>query len=158
MELVFRNLPEWALQLYERKLDEQVFFPKSYAGIIFGNMIQRIQTLFWLGAAFTLVFQAYWGYWVKDQSVVLLQALPFAMIMASIFQFNNRKKQIQWTKIAMLSMGVFAVAIEWIARTSGNYDNRAWISIPIVPMLLTWFALRAVQKDEAKIRAIDRIR
>jgi hypothetical protein len=58
----------------------------------------------------------------------------------------------------MLTLGAFAVVIEWVARTSGNYDNRAWISIPIVPMLLLWLALRAVQKDEAKIRSIDRIR
>lgn len=151
-------MPEWAVQLYERKLNAQVFFPKSYAGIIFGNMIQRIQTLFWLGAAFSLVFQAYWGYWVKDQNIVLLQSLPFILIIGSILQFKNRKTQIQWTKLAMLLMGVFAVAIEWVARTSGNYDNRAWISIPIVPIVLTWFALRAVQKDEAKIRSIDRIR
>ncbi len=121
-------------------------------------MIQRIQTLFWLGSAFSLVFQGYWGYWVKDQNIVLLQLLTFSLIVGSIFQFNNRKRQIQWTKVAMVSMGVFAVIIEWSARTSGTYDNRAWISIPIVPMLLTWFALRAVQKDEAKIKSIDRIR
>ncbi|MBM3427549.1 MAG: DUF4293 family protein [Bacteroidetes bacterium] len=121
-------------------------------------MIQRIQSLFWLGASVSLTFQAYWGYWVKDQNLVLLQALPVLLIVLSIFQFNNRKRQIALTQWAMISIGLFAVVIEWTARTSGNYDNRAWISIPIVPMLLTWFALRAVQKDEAKIRSIDRIR
>ena len=146
------------MQLYERKLDEQVFFSKSYSGVIFGLMIQRFQTLFWLGAATALAFQAYWGYWVKDQSIVLLQLFPFVLILGSIVQFKNRKRQIQWTKGAMLSMGTFAIVIEWVARTSGNYDNRAWISIPIIPILLAWFALRAVQKDEAKIRSIDRIR
>ncbi len=151
-------MPEWALQLYDRKSNAQVFFPKSYSGVIFGLMIQRIQTLFWLGSAIALAFQAYWGYWVKDQNIVLLQAIPFVLILGSMIQFNNRKRQIQWSKLAMLTLGAFAVVIEWVARTSGNYDNRAWISIPIVPMLLLWLALRAVQKDEAKIRSIDRIR
>jgi len=146
------------VQLYDIKLNAQLFFRKSYAGIIFEFMIQRIQSLFWLGASVSLTFQAYWGYWVKDQNLVLLQALPVLLIVLSIFQFNNRKRQIALTQWAMISIGLFAVVIEWTARTSGNYDNRAWISIPIVPMLLTWFALRAVQKDEAKIRSIDRIR
>jgi hypothetical protein len=136
----------------------QVFFPKSYASIIFGFMIQRIQSLFWLAASGTLLFQAYWGYWVKDQSIVLLQIIPILLLLFTIFQYGNRKKQIQWSKWSMILTGIFALIIEVMARNSNNYDNRAWISIPIIPMLLMWFALRAVQKDEAKVRSIDRIR
>jgi peptidoglycan/LPS O-acetylase OafA/YrhL len=136
----------------------QVFFPKSYVSIIFGCMIQRIQSIFWLAASGTLLFQAYWGYWVKDQNIVLLQIIPILLLLATIFQFNNRKKQIQWSRWSMILTGIFAIVIEVVARNSGDYDNRAWISIPVVPMLFMWLALRAVQKDEAKVRSIDRIR
>ena len=55
--------------------------------------------------------------------------------------------------------GVLAIYI-WLAKVSLGVDWHImpWASFPLISMILTLMATRAILKDEALVRAADRIR
>jgi hypothetical protein len=121
-------------------------------------MIQRIQSLQWLGAIIAMGLQIWINQWMVSKSIHWILMMPIGMLFFVIFDFNNRKRQIKWSKISLVTMLICTIIIESMIR--GNWDDktRVYYSIPIAAFALTYLGMRNVMKDEAKVRSVDRIR
>ena len=150
-------------------------------------MIQRIQTLYLLAVAalgITLLFmpvvqfvspqeaaelrvyelsamggaplQGLWG-------LTLTTALIPLLALVDIFLYKKRILQARlniFTVMLCLGYyGVLAIYI-WLAKVSLGVEWHIipWASIPLICLILTLMATRAILKDEALVRAADRIR
>jgi hypothetical protein len=147
-------------------------------------MIQRIQTLYLaIAAALTAVLfalpfakidvdSANYLYNVKGillegtvkQSgliVAIVTALGLIIHLAAIFLFKNRILQ---KKIVLLGMISLTVLFGLIAYTAYFSFSGAKISLqtgfifPLISIIIDYLAIRGINKDEALIRSIDRIR
>jgi len=99
------------------------------------------------------------GLWGMALATVLIPVLAFV----DIFLFKKRLVQARlniFTVMLCLGWyGVLALYI-WLAKMSMGVDWHIlpWASIPLVCMVLTLMATRGILKDEALVRAADRIR
>lgn len=81
----------------------------------------------------------------------------------TIFGYKNRKAQMCKTRWAMLLVAAYYAALAvyvWLhATATGLTPAFALGSLcPLLSFLFLWIALRAIRKDEALVRAADRIR
>lgn len=155
-------------------------------------MIQRIQTLYLLGASLLMafafflplgiftteageaVFKSYElvgadGVVEKIPSYLMfLTALAMALPLYIIFRYKNRLHQIRFCVVEMvLLVGVLIIEGLYCYRLYSLFDEAyeafaieiRWpIICPVVALLLTWLAMRAIFHDEMLVRAADRIR
>ena len=121
-------------------------------------MIQRIQSLQWLGAITAMVLQIWINQWMVSKDIHWVLLLPIGMLFFVIFDYNNRKRQIRWSKISLVTMLICTIIIESVIRGFWNDKTRVYYSVPIAAFALTYMAMRNVTKDEAKVRSVDRIR
>ena len=100
--------------------------------------------------------QGIWG-------LTLTTALIPLLALVDIFLYRKRILQARlniFTVMLCLGYyGVLAIYI-WLAKMSMGFEWHLipWASIPLVCMILTLMATRAILKDEALVRAADRIR
>ncbi len=100
--------------------------------------------------------QGIWG-------LTLTTALIPLLALVDIFLYRKRILQARlniFTVMLCLGYyGVLAIYI-WLAKMSMGLEWHLipWASIPLVCMILTLMATRAILKDEALVRAADRIR
>lgn len=85
------------------------------------------------------------------------------MAFGAIFMFKNRKRQIKMVNgllIAILLIYVSDLAYAYAFNAHHGTSMRgAWgVVLPFVAYVLCWLARRSVRKDEALVRAADRIR
>jgi 4-amino-4-deoxy-L-arabinose transferase-like glycosyltransferase len=121
-------------------------------------MIQRIQSLQWLGAIIAMTLQIWINQLMVSKIIHWILLLPIGMLLFVIFDYNNRKRQIKWSKISLVTMLICTIIIESMIRGFWNDKTRVYYSVPIAAFALTYMALRNVMKDEAKVRSVDRIR
>lgn len=100
--------------------------------------------------------QGLWGLLVTTLLIPLLA-------LVDIFLYNKRILQARLNIfLAMLCLGYYGVLAlyVWLAKLSMNVDWHImpWASVPLVCFVLTLMATRAILKDEALVRAADRIR
>ena len=150
-------------------------------------MVQRIQTLYLLAVAalgITLLFKPVVQF-VSPQEAAELQvyelsamggaplqglwgltlttALIPLLALVDIFLYKKRILQARlniFTVMLCLGYyGVLAIYI-WLAKVSLGVEWHIipWASIPLICLILTLMATRAILKDEALVRAADRIR
>lgn len=99
------------------------------------------------------------GLWGLLVTTLLIPALA----LVDIFLYNNRILQARLNIFTVLLClgyyGVLAIYI-WLAKVSLSADWHIlpWASFPLISMILTLMATRAILKDEALVRAADRIR
>lgn len=146
-------------------------------------MIQRIQTLYLLAIValgITLCFmpamqlftpeQVYTlgfcstvpdlpGLWVLSLTTALIPLLA----LIDIFLYRRRILQARLNIfLACLCLGYYAVlaTFVWFAGLNLHTDWQVtvWASFPLVSLILTLMATRRILKDEALVRAADRIR
>lgn len=150
-------------------------------------MIQRIQTLYLLAVAalgILLIFmpvlqfvspeeaselQVYelsalggaplQGIWGLTVATVLIPLLA----LVDIFLYKKRILQARLNIFTvMLCLGYYGVLAiyVWLAKMSLGLEWHLipWAAIPLICMILTLMATRAILKDEALVRAADRIR
>ena len=143
-------------------------------------MIQRIQSLYLLGAGLLGVY--FFINFLSELSARVFS--PFDIVTACIhvfliifpfyiiFKFNNRKAQIKLTRILLIISLVKTILImiaPWLilASVAGKVGMPDTIVLapyllamipPIIQLLLTFLALRAIKKDEEKVRSVDRLR
>ena len=104
----------------------------------------------------TVTLQGLWG-------LTLTTALIPLLALVDIFLYKKRLLQARLNIFTVLLClgyyGVLAIYI-WLAKMSLGTDWHIlpWASIPLVCMILTLMATRAILKDEALVRAADRIR
>lgn len=151
-------------------------------------MIQRIQTLYFVivialnalilatgfmnldGETGSLLMSAYN---LKDlQGNVLQKSMPLAtlfhisiiVVAVAVFMFKKRMLQI---RISIFSIVLFLASYGLIFYYFNKYSRELGASfgspgigliIPLINAILLYMALRAIGKDEALVRSIDRIR
>ncbi|MBR1877622.1 MAG: DUF4293 domain-containing protein [Paludibacteraceae bacterium] len=100
--------------------------------------------------------QGLWG-------LTLVTVLIPLLALADIFLYKKRLVQARLNIFTVLLClgyyGVLAIYV-WLAKLSLGVDWHVlpWAAIPLVCMVLTLMATRAILKDEALVRAADRIR
>ena len=100
--------------------------------------------------------QGLWGLLVTTILIPLLA-------LVDIFLYKKRLLQARLNIFSVLLClgyyGVLAIYI-WLAKVSlgAEWHIMPWASFPLVCMVLTLMATRAILKDEALVRAADRIR
>lgn len=104
----------------------------------------------------TVCLKGLWGLLVTTALIPLLA-------LVDIFLYNKRILQARLNIfLAMLCLGYYGVLAlyVWLVKLSMNVDWHIlpWASVPLVCFVLTLMATRAILKDEALVRAADRIR
>ncbi len=100
--------------------------------------------------------QGLWG-------LLLTTLLIPVLALMDIFLYNRRILQARLNIFTVLLClgyyGVLAIYI-WLAKVTLGTDWHIlpWASFPLICMILTLMATRAILKDEALVRAADRIR
>lgn len=130
-------------------------------------MIQRVQSLFlFFSAILSLVILFYAPVFVtKEGDIVLIKSLQFPALFLllsillsiySIFQFNNRLRQLKIVSFARVSITVaFFLLIFNKDDQFQIYFGGALLIIPYVILLLSAYFIK---KDEKLVRSADRIR
>ena len=150
----------------------------------FTNMIQRIQTLYLLVSAILVafLFALPFAEIAKDGAVYLFDAKGISLsgqvtengiaisvligiIMAvhgfAILSFKNRIRQMRVVVFAILAMlGLFGMFFffAYFSFSGAQVSFKISLVFPLVAIILDYLAIRAIGKDEALIRSIDRIR
>ncbi|HLN74458.1 MAG: DUF4293 domain-containing protein [Methylococcaceae bacterium] len=78
-----------------------------------------------------------------------------------ILNYKNRIRQIRFLVLSILLMlGLFGMFFFFTHYTFGNASVSYKVSVffPLIAVILDYLAIRAIGKDEALIRSIDRIR
>jgi hypothetical protein len=98
---------------------------------------------------------------------------PFALIgvlvplvaFASIFLYKNRKLQIRLNIINFLLIDLFylvMIGLMWLTDSRlglpSHWGYNFAASLPAVNMVLTFLAIKGIQKDEKLVRSLDRLR
>ncbi|WP_297093313.1 DUF4293 domain-containing protein [uncultured Draconibacterium sp.] len=147
-------------------------------------MIQRIQTLFILAAGMligSLYLQKFADIIVNDQlhifnafgifkdEELLFSGLPLMILigiiavlhLVALFLYKKRILQIRILAFTMILMlGLFGLFFYF---TYASFEEvkvafKVAVALPIASVILDWLAIRAIGKDEALVRSLDRIR
>jgi hypothetical protein len=107
----------------------------------------------------------------KTWPLILLAGLTIAFAAFSIFLFKRRMVQVKIVMVAFMinlayAFVVFFWAVDKYADTVKNYMHINDMSVtwntgaflPLASLLFIFLAQRAIRKDEAKVRAADRLR
>ena len=86
-----------------------------------------------------------------------------AFCFISIFLYKNRRLQMMVTMISLLmSLASLFIAAFFLIMLDRKVDlTFIWnikAAIPVITAILCWLAYRAIQKDEEKVRSLDRLR
>ena len=148
-------------------------------------MIQRIQSVYLLvsalllgllfllpfaeivkdGAIYTFNFKGILLDGAVQQSGLAISVLTVVLMVLhgfAISSFKNRKRQkmiVIYTMLMLLGTVriVYLLHIPFFQRRSNRFKNGCAI-LPLLAIVIDYLAIRAIDKDEALIRSIDRIR
>jgi peptidoglycan/LPS O-acetylase OafA/YrhL len=142
-------------------------------------MIQRIQSLFLLGASLSGALFAFLP-WAKfhfgegkdsvllkgsDEIITLMPGLTIALLaLVNIFLFADRKRQIRiCTVLFIASIGAMVSAVFRITATSAelkanDFDYQFGMVWPVIAIIFTYMAKHSINKDEKLVRSADRLR
>jgi hypothetical protein len=102
------------------------------------------------------IYSASWG---------LFALLIFSAIvsLANIFLFSNRMLQIRFSIFtAILLVGYYLCFLFFMfvlqEKLEATYHLKWSLALPLIALILDYLALRAIGKDEAMVRAADRLR
>lgn len=144
-------------------------------------MIQRIQTIYlliatllawglpWFLSLWTTadeaLFYAYEGF---NKSNGFLIVIPVLFLLSglitsiAIFKFNNRQLQFVLGRISILInfllLGIFVYFSQNLSGEMQVSEKGIGLLIPIVIIVLIALANRAIKKDEALVKSVDRLR
>ncbi|WP_319503558.1 DUF4293 domain-containing protein [uncultured Draconibacterium sp.] len=147
-------------------------------------MIQRIQTLFMLAAGMligSLYLQKFADIIVNDQlhifnafgifkdEELLFSGLPLMILigiiavlhLVALFLYKKRILQIRilaFTIILMLGLFGLFFYFTYASFEEVKVAFKVAVALPLASIILDWLAIRAIGKDEALVRSLDRIR
>jgi peptidoglycan/LPS O-acetylase OafA/YrhL len=153
-------------------------------------MIQRIQTVYLLLASISLILTIWLpfaGFTTEQTTVVfsifgvsssaatveeisswipyyLLIGLSLGMMLFSISQFKNRKRQLNLGKINYLLLLTIIVLLFLDADSIGKklgidkIEYGLGMYLPVIALAFTFLANRGIKKDEDLIKSVDRLR
>lgn len=149
-------------------------------------MIQRIQTVFLFLAACLSAAQFFLPYEraetgnpattmvvfadtvfnpFDNPGLMGLCALACLVSISAVFLYRNRALQARITGGAMLAsvllIALLAFSLYQISRSiphGGSVQYQAGLVMPLAALLFQWLAGRAIRKDEALVKSMDRLR
>lgn len=94
-----------------------------------------------------------------------LTCLGAIVSLAAIFLFKNRQLQARLSGVssivAILLLGLVAFSTKTTldqTPAGGSVHFAFGLALPVLALLLNWLASRAIRKDEALVRSMDRLR
>ncbi|WP_236974389.1 DUF4293 domain-containing protein [Membranihabitans maritimus] len=100
-----------------------------------------------------------------NTTFIVLAGTIAAIILITIFLYNNRKLQINLSKISIaLIIAFIAIAIYFtfndLSSIESNYtiNPRIGAFLPFASILLLFFAIRGIRKDDKLVKSMDRLR
>lgn len=163
-------------------------------------MLQRIQTLFILGAILVnlvSLFIPVWNYSAGETTEMVsgiaivaeglsaenvstqdFTANPFHIaffaaniliaifLVVTIFQYNNRPKQMAWVQIGVIMLLVEIVILVLLTSRGPYLIDEAGkggmasigFALPVVAVILLWIGRRKIKADDELVKSVDRIR
>ena len=129
-------------------------------------MIQRIQSLYLVCVLFMQLAVMFFaqGAYLKLQQVQCSQLQAghlsiSALLLVILFMYKKRSAQLWLTN---LGVGFILLKLSWglygISLTDFNFNTDFGIVLDLFSIMLLLLAHRAIRKDEALVRSIDRIR
>lgn len=131
-------------------------------------MIQRIQTLYLFGAAIVSTLGAFILPLYATEAEVfkatagmytfLTFGIGMSLFSGAVLLYKNRKLQLAVVRLGMLSaLAMLGFVIQAILATEGAAAS--WgASAPFACIVFAYLASKGIQKDEKKIRSLDRLR
>jgi glucan phosphoethanolaminetransferase (alkaline phosphatase superfamily) len=93
--------------------------------------------------------------------VVLVIALIAVLHVWAIFSFKNRMLQKKMVLVGMISLlGLFGLLFfyAYFSFSGATINLQIGFILPLIAVIVDYLAIRGINKDEALIRSIDRIR
>lgn len=95
--------------------------------------------------------------------VAVFTAISAIWAFVTIFGYKNRRSQLLNVRLCMGSNALWYATLGcYVYSLTGNiglsYTPTIWIILPLVSILFAFLAGKAIRKDEALVRAADRIR
>jgi hypothetical protein len=98
-----------------------------------------------------------WGLKVLTGIILLFQVVI-------IFSYKKRVGQARMAALNILLMLIFVIACWLFVKSSAKslgyaiYSLKVFLAFPLISVLLNYMAIRAIRRDEALVRSVDRIR
>lgn len=134
-------------------------------------MIQRIQTLYLLGAlgadaGFYFVGQPESsnavGGWSMASINQTIQLIVMVLIVWSVFKFKQRLHQFVLNRLSIILnfvlVGVFAYQSLNLPGEASASQKGIGVLLPIISIVLLVLANRAIKRDEDLVKSVDRLR
>ena len=147
-------------------------------------MIQRIQSVYLLvsalllgllfllpfaeivkdGAIYTFNFKGILLDGAVQQSGLAISVLTVVLMVLhgfAISSFKNRKRQkmiVSYTILMLLVLFVLFIYYTYLSFSGAQISLKISVVLPLLAIVIDYLAIRAIDKDEALIRSIDRIR
>ncbi|MEK9604133.1 MAG: DUF4293 family protein [Flavobacteriaceae bacterium] len=131
-------------------------------------MIQRIQSIYLL----LLIICSLLGLFLLPPDVLSGRSFPTEILLKiyllvsvilsvlSLFSFKYRKSQlvINGTQLLVQSLILLVFIYVLVIEKSTSDDLLLWLSMPLQAIIFLILASRAIRRDEALVRSIDRLR
>ncbi len=131
-------------------------------------MIQRIQTLFLLGAAILLTIMYFNPFisgagelhinYTDSVAIAVLLILTTIIGYGNIFLYRRRMLQIRLCMFNCLLLLGLQGFIAYYVFTVKGVSFSITAAFPIIALVLTFLALRYIARDEAMLQAMNRLR
>lgn len=99
----------------------------------------------------------------RPWGILVCSGLSAVVSLYTIFRYKDRKQQMRFCRFGM-AIQAFAVAASgtyiavFASKHAYTFSPNAGIALPLLAFVFLWLALRGIRKDEALVRAADRIR
>ena len=134
-------------------------------------MIQRVQSLYLLGALLANVAYCFMGQtngasgqnqWSLDSVEVTLEMVLMVLIVWSIFKFKQRLHQFVLNRLSIILnfvlVGVFAYQSLSLPGEASASQKGIGVVLPIISIVFLVLANKAIKRDEDLVKSVDRLR
>ena len=135
-------------------------------------MLQRIQTLYLLLSAVTTgvlsLLVPLWtisdnSLYAKDENVYLFLFLASALLsIIAVFSFKSRQSQFVFGRLNiilnLILLGLFVYRLLNLPGALENAEKGIGLFLPFISIVFLVLANKAIKKDEALVKSVDRLR
>ena len=143
-----------------------------FLSLIKPRMIQRIQTLYLLIAAICSgglsqilslrETEGHIEFAIDSLEYIILFSASALLSLISIFLFKTRQTQFVLGRLNiilnLILLGLFIYRLLAISGETANSEKGIGLLLPILSIVLLVFANKAIKKDEALVKSVDRLR
>ncbi|MEM1217036.1 MAG: DUF4293 domain-containing protein [Bacteroidota bacterium] len=93
--------------------------------------------------------------------ILAIVALAGAVLLVTIFLYNNRKLQMNLTKVGVLLVigaCLFGGYTYWGDSAKSVAEPAVGVALPVLALIFAWLAHRGIKSDEKLVQSMDRLR